>query len=152
MANTYSGIYLHIIFSVKNRESPLPSIHRVRIYQYINSIISNHGHKPIAIGGIANHVHILLGYNINQDIPALVRDIKSCSSKFINDERFVKFKFEWQRGYAVFSNSRKELDAVIGYIQHQPEHHLKMTMEDEVKRILQRYDIEFDPAYIMKDV
>lgn len=152
MANTYSSIYVHVVFAVKNRESMLLATFRERVYQYISKMLRAGGHLPVAIGGTENHIHILIRYNVSQPLPDLLRDIKAGSSRFINDNRFINFRFEWQRGYGAFSHSRKEVDAVAGYIRHQPEHYNSLTYAQEMIKLLDRYDIEYDERYVLYDV
>lgn len=123
MANTYTQVYLHIIFAVKNRASLLPATSLTRIHSYIGGILKQHGHIPLAIGGIDNHIHIMVAYNIRQPIPDMIRDIKSASSRFINESRIIPFHFEWQSGYGCFSYSRSQINSVCEYIKHQHEHH-----------------------------
>ncbi len=149
MANTYFKIYLHIVFATKNRESAIPPIHEKRIHSYMAGIIKKCGHHPIKIGGTDNHVHILISYNANHLLPDLVRDLKSSTSKFINDEKMVKCKFAWQTGYACISYSQSHIEAAKRYIASQHEHHHNMTLEDEVKKMLERYRIEYNPEYII---
>lgn len=84
MANTFSQVYLHIVFAVKNSNSRIPAIYLPRLHAYIGGVLRQHGHLPCAIGGIDSHVHMLVGYNINQSIPDMVRDVKSSSSRFIS--------------------------------------------------------------------
>jgi putative transposase len=93
MANTFTQIYLHIVFAVQNRISLIKPEWKDQLYKYITGIIQNNGHKLIAINGTANHIHIASGYKPHQLIPDLLKDIKGYSSKWINDLRFVKGKF-----------------------------------------------------------
>lgn len=150
MANTYSKVYLHIIFAVKNHESLLPAIYLPRIHAYMGGIISKFGHYPCAIGGIDNHVHLMIGYNINQAVPDLVRNLKSSTSRFINDNHFTPFRFEWQTGYGCFSYSHTHVEAVCKYIRNQNEHHKSISLEEEIKNILNRLDVEYDDRYIIR--
>ncbi|MDE6536084.1 MAG: IS200/IS605 family transposase [Muribaculaceae bacterium] len=151
MANTYTKIYLHIIFAVKNRNALLPAIYLPKIHAYIGGIIRKLGHVPVSIGGTENHVHCLILYNPNQPIPDMVRDLKSASSAHINQERYIPFRFEWQRGYGCFSISHSHVDSVTNYIRNQFEHHKNISLEDEIQKILTKYNVEYDPKYIIKE-
>ena len=151
MANTYSQVYLHIIFAVKNRNSLVPAIYLPRLHAYIGRVLRSHGHFPYAIGGIDSHVHMLVGYNINQSVPDMVRDVKSLSSRFISESHFIPFRFEWQTGYGCFSYSRSQVDAVCRYIANQNEHHKSVSLEDEIWQMLDKFDIEYDEKYILRD-
>ncbi len=152
MANTFSSIYLHLVFAVKFRDGKIIPVYRERIYQYIKQILRHRGHIPVAIGGTDNHLHVLFSYNINESIPDLVREVKTETTKFINRELLLPSRFEWQRGYGVFSHSARELDQITNYIQHQPEHHLNMSFTDELKTMLRRFGIPFEDQYLPADV
>lgn len=150
MANTYTKIYLHVVFAVKHRNALLPADHLQEVHAYLGGIFRRLGHIPIAIGGIEDHVHCLILYNKNQLIKDTMREVKASSSTHINHERYYPYKFEWQRGYSVFSISEPHVPAVIDYIEHQFEHHRNTTLEDEAKRLLEIHQIEYDIKYILK--
>ena len=151
MANTYTQIYLHLVFAVKNSNSLLPVYHQPRIFRYIGGIVSRLGHKPIEIGGIESHVHILLGLNVKQSVADMVRDIKSSTSRFINESHIIPYHFEWQSGYGCFSYSQSQVESVRTYIQNQHLHHKSTTLEAEIRDILTKYGIEFDERFILKE-
>ena len=98
MANTYTQCYFHIVFSVKNRDALIRREWKDELGKYITGIVQNHRHKMLAIGIMPDHVHILIGYNVNQLIPDLVEEIKTSSNTFIKGKRLSKFKFEWHKG------------------------------------------------------
>ena len=150
MANTFSQIYLHLIFAVKGREAMLFPGVRQRVHSYMGGIIRDCGHIPIAIGGTDNHVHILIGYNINQPVPDLVKEVKVSTTNFINNNRLIAFKFAWQRGYACFSYSNSHVETVRQYVENQVEHHKGMTLEEEMIRDLERRGIVFDEKFIFE--
>lgn len=152
MANTYTKIYLHIVFAVQNRTSLILPDWKDELYKYITGIVKNNGHKLIAINGISNHIHLAVGYKPHQLIPELLQDIKGDSSKWINDKKFVRGKFNWQAGYGAFSFSHSHLDAVCQYVQNQERHHKKKTFRDEYLRLLKKYNVEYDEKYILVDV
>ena len=152
MANTYTQIYLHIVFAVQNRISLIQPEWKDEIYKYITGIIKNDGHKLIAINGVANHLHIAIGYKPHQLIPELLQDIKANSSKWINEKRFVRGKFNWQAGYGAFSFSHSQMDAVVKYINNQEQHHKKKTFREEYVEMLKKYDVPYDEKYILMDV
>jgi|UniRef100_A0A7V3E5G9 REP element-mobilizing transposase RayT len=152
MANTYTQIYLHIVFAVQNRISLIHPQWKNDLYKYITGIIQNNGHKLIAINGVSNHLHIAVGYKPNQLIPDLLQDIKANSSKWINEKRFIKGKFNWQSGYGAFSFSHSQIDAVIKYINNQEQHHKKITFREEYMEMLEKYNVQFDEKYILNDV
>ena len=152
MANTFTQIYLHIVFAVQNRISLINTEWKDELYKYITGIIQNNKHKLIAINGTANHIHIAIGYKSHQLIPDLLQDIKANSSKWINEKRFIKGKFNWQAGYGAFSFSHSQIDAVVKYINNQEQHHKKKTFKEEYIEMLKKYDVPFDEKYILLDI
>ena len=131
MANTYTQIYLHFVFAVKNRASLIHPSWKDELYKYITGIVQNNNHKLIAISGIPDHVHILIGYNLHQLIPDLLQDIKGNSSKWININKFTKSHFNWQAGYGALSYSHSQIDQVAKYIINQEKYHKKRTFQKE---------------------
>lgn len=150
MANTYSQIYIQIVFAVAGRLNLIEKKWKDELYKYITGIVKKNNQKLIAIGGVENHIHILLGIKPNIALSDLVRDIKANSSRFINEKRFVKGKFAWQEGFGAFSYSHSQLDDVIRYIQNQEDHHKNINFKDEYLKFLKRYAIEFDDKYLFK--
>ena len=116
MANTYSQSYFHLIFSPKNRQALIHKTWKNELEKYITGIIQNNKHKLLAIGSMPDHIHIFIGYNLNQYIPDLVEEIKTSSNRWIKDKKFSKYKFEWQKGYGAFTHSHSQLDSIIKYI------------------------------------
>ncbi|WP_428230811.1 IS200/IS605 family transposase [Flavobacterium sp.] len=152
MANTYSQLYIHIVFAVKGRQNLISSVWKDEIYKFITGIITNKGQKLIAINGMPDHVHILIGFKPDQSISDLVRDIKANSSKFINDKKWINGKFEWQTGFGAFSYSHSQLTNVINYIHNQEEHHKTKTFKEEYVEFLKLFHIEFKNEYLFDDV
>ncbi len=148
MSNTYAKIYLHIVFAVKGRESFLTPLMQQRLHLYFSSLLQTMGHYPVAIGGIDNHVHLLIDYKPSQPIPDMVRELKTASTKLINDNHMIPFRFAWQRGYACFSYSPSQLDAVKRYVNNQAEHHRKLAFVDEVKMMYEKFGVQYDERYI----
>ncbi|MHB8338243.1 MAG: IS200/IS605 family transposase [Ignavibacteriaceae bacterium] len=152
MANTFTQIYLHLVFAVQNRVSLIQHAWKDELYKYITGITQNNGHKLIAINGMPNHLHIAVGYKPHQLIPDLLQDIKGDSSKWINKKKFVRGRFNWQEGYGAFSFSHSQIDRVVNYINNQEHHHGKKTFREEYIQLLKKYDIPFDEKYILIDV
>jgi len=148
MANTYSQIYIQIVFAVKGRTNLIPSRHRDELHKYITGIVTNKNQKLLAIFAMPDHVHILIGLKPNMSISNLVRDIKASSSKFISEKNWVKGKFSWQEGFGAFSYSKSQIDQVVKYILNQEEHHKKRTFKEEYLDILQKYDVAYDEQYL----
>lgn len=148
MANTYTQFYVHLVFAVKNRQSLIQKLWKNELEMYITGIVQNHKHKLLAIGSMPDHIHIFIGYNVNELIPDLVEAIKKSSNLWINENKLSKFKFEWQRGYGAFTHSRGQLDTVVKYIHNQETHHKKKTFKEEYIEILLKNNIEFNPEYL----
>jgi len=148
MANTYSQLYIHIVFAVKGRQNLISANRKEEIYKYITGIVTNKGQKLIAINGMPDHIHILIGLKPDKSISDLVRDIKSNSSKFINDKKWINGKFEWQTGFGAFSYNHSQLTNVINYIQRQEEHHKIKTFKEEYIDFLKLFNVEFKDEYL----
>ncbi|HPM03299.1 MAG TPA: IS200/IS605 family transposase [Candidatus Cloacimonadota bacterium] len=152
MANTYTQIHIHAVFSVQNRISLISEKWRERLYQYITGIVQNNGHKMLAINGMPDHLHILFGMRPAQSLSDLMQDIKGDSSKWINSNRFVAGKFSWQEGYGAFSYSKKDLDQIIPYIMNQEEHHRSRSFITEYTSLLDEFEVDFEERYIFKAI
>ena len=152
MANTYTQIHVQFVFAVKYRNGLIIPSLKEELYQYISGIIKHHNHKLLAINGMPDHVHIFIGMRPTQSISDLMQDIKGSSSKWINEKKFLKVKFEWQEGYGAFSYSKSHVDNVINYIKNQEEHHKKESFRDEYLNILNRFEVDYDEKYIFKDL
>ena len=150
MANTYTQCYFHLVFSVKNRDALIRREWKDELGKYVTGIVQNHRHKMLAIGTMPDHVHILIGYNVNQLIPDLVEEIKTSSNKFIKEKRFSKFKFEWQKGYCAFTHSHSQIDILVKYILSQQEPHKKRTFREEYLEILEKNEVQFKDEYVFE--
>jgi putative transposase len=148
MANTYTQIYLQLVFSPLGRENLIPTKHKEELNKYTTGIIQNRKHKLLAINYMPDHVHILIGYQPSQPLTDLLRDIKSNSSLFINKNKWLPGKFQWQGGYGAFSYSKSQIDDVINYIRNQEEHHKRSTFKEEYLNILKKYAVEYDEKYL----
>lgn len=148
MANTYTQLYVQIVFSVKHREACISPIHREELHRYITTIITNEGYKLLAIFCMPDHIHILIGLNPETSISELVRKVKTESSKFINRKNWRKGKFNWQTGYGAFSYSRSHLPEVISYIQNQEQHHQKKNFQQEYRQFLERFEVDYEEQYL----
>ena len=131
MANTYTQIYIHIIFAVQGRQNLLRREYNDELQKYMTGIISGQGQKLIAINNMPDHFHILVGQRPNVALSDLVRNIKVGSSGFINGRPWVAGKFSWAEGFGAFSYSHSQLDTVIRYIQNQQEHHRSKSFNKE---------------------
>lgn len=148
MGDTYSQAYFHIVFAVENRKALIQKNWKVKLEKYITGIIQNHGHKMIAIGSMPDHIHILVGYNLNQRIPDLVELVKTSSNRWIKEEKLTNYKFNWQKGYGAFSYSRSQINSVAKYILNQEEHHKKRSFKEEYLEILEKFEIDYKEKYL----
>ena len=151
MANTYTQIHVQFVFAVKFRNGLIHTSFKEELYQYISGIIKANNHKLLAINGMPDHLHIFIGMRPTQSISDLLQDIKGSSSKWINENNFLKVKFEWQEGYGAFSYSKSHVNNVINYIQNQENHHKKETFKEEYLKFLKVFEIEYDERYIFNE-
>lgn len=152
MANTYSQIYIQVIFAVKGRQSLIKKTWKEELCKYITGIVKNNRQKLIAIDWVENHVHLFIGLKPDISLSDLIRDVKANSSKFINERKFVKGRFSWQEGFGAFSYSQTHIDKVYKYIMNQEEHHKKKTFREEYEDLLKKFQIEYDEKYIFDDI
>ncbi len=150
MANTYSQIYIQIVFAVKGRQNLISKEKREELHKFITGIVTNREQKLLAIFAMPDHVHILVGMKPSISISDLVRDIKAGSSKFINDSKWINGKFNWQEGFGAFSYSKSNLDNVVKYILNQEEHHKNKTFKNEYLDFLEKFEIEYDEKYVFE--
>ena len=148
MANTYSELYLHIVFSTKNRIDLIRPEIENRVWKYLGGIARNHKMTAIQVGGIENHVHALVGFPTTISPSQAAQYLKGGSSAWIHQEFSDLKKFAWQDGYGIFSVSKRDIPAVVKYIHDQREHHKTETFEEEYIRLLQLHDIEYDERYL----
>ena len=148
MANTYTQLYIHLIFAVKNRVAAVPESVREPLQQYLCGIARDGNHKPLAIYCMPDHLHFLVGLHPDHSIAELVRLLKANSSKWLNENRLLPQRFEWQRGYGAFSYARSQLDSVVNYILTQPAHHHKTSFREEYVAFLDRFGVEYDARYL----
>ena len=150
VANTYTNLYIQIIFAVKGRENLIIEKYREEVEKYICGIISNKDSKPLAIYCNPDHVHVLIGIHPAISISNMAKEIKSNSSKWINQKGWLRGKFSWQNGFGAFSYSKSHLDSVAKYILRQPEHHKRTTFKEEYLDILRKRDVAYDEQYLFE--
>ena len=148
--STYSQIYIQTIFAVKGRESLILPEWEERLFKYITGIVQHKEQKMLAINGIHNHIHFLIGMKPSCCLSDLVREIKKSSNEFVNSNKFSKFKFSWQEGFGAFSYSHSQLDDVIAYIMKQKDHHKMKTFKEEYTDFLERFKVEYDERYLFE--
>lgn len=146
--STYSQIYIQLVFAVKNRQALISIEWEAELYKYITGIIKNNGQKLIAINGVADHIHILIGMKPTCCLSDLVREVKKSSNAFIKEKEFTPFKFDWQAGYGAFSYSHSSLDNVVKYVNNQKEHHKKLSFKEEYKTFLLKFNVAHEDKYL----
>ncbi len=147
---TYSQIYIQVVFAVKYRESLIQPVWEDELYKYITGIVRNKGQKMLAINGMPDHIHILIGMKPACCLSDLVREVKKSSNAFIKERGFTSHRFQWQGGFGAFSYSHSSLDNVIRYIMRQKEHHKKQVFKDEYKTFLKNFAVEHKDEYLFE--
>ncbi|MBK9639330.1 MAG: IS200/IS605 family transposase [Bacteroidetes bacterium] len=148
MPNTYSQILIHIVFAVKGRDSLIHQSWEEKLYKYITGIVQKQDQKMLAINGMPDHIHILIGMKPTCRMSDLVREIKRSSNEFIKVNNLSKKNFNWQSGYGAFSCSQSSLGNVVKYILNQKEHHKRKSFRDEFMLLLNKYEIEHQHRYL----
>jgi len=149
--STFTKFAYHVIFSTKHRKPLIRSEFQKRLYEYIGGIVRATDGHLIEIGGIEDHIHLLVGLSAKNPVSDNIRDIKANSSKWCNSLPGLTSRFEWQKGYGAFTVSYSQLELVRRYIQNQHEHHRTKTFKDEYIAFLEAHDIEFNHQYLFED-
>jgi putative transposase len=152
MANTYHQVYIQAVFAVKYRAAVLDKEWRANVFGVIGNLINETGCKTIIVNGVEDHVHCFFGLKPTVSISELMKVVKAKSSKYINDNRFLLNRFEWQEGYGVFSYSHKQLDVVYKYIKNQETHHSKTTFKEEFLAVLEKFEIPYEEKYLFEQL
>ena len=150
MANTYTQLYVQIIFSPLGRQNLIRNKIKNDIYKYIVGIIKRKNQKPMIINGMPDHVHILISFSPDIAISDLVRAIKSNSSNFINENKLIPGKFSWQKGFGAFTYSKSQVPRVARYIENQEEHHRMKTFKEEYLELLEKFEVDYKKHYLFE--
>lgn len=150
MAGTFTQIYFQLVFAVKGRQNLIPHNHKVELNKYISGIITGKGCKSIIVNGMPDHIHAFIGLKPSMAISDLARDVKNNSSGFINDNKWIKGKFNWQTGFGAFSYSKSHIEKVYSYILNQEKHHRKRSFKEEYIELLRKFEIEYDEKYLFE--
>lgn len=148
MASTYTDLLYHIVFSTRIRKPSIDDALRPRLFAYLGGVVKRIGGHPLAIGGVADHVHLLIALPADTSIATAVRLVKANSSKWIHESQQAHASFAWQRGYGAFSVSRSQVETVRRYVERQPEHHRKRSFQAEYLVLLRKHEIAFDERYL----
>ncbi len=150
MPNTYSRIYIQIVFAVKGRQNFIKEAFREELQKYMTGIITNKKQKVYAIFCMPDHTHIFVSIKPDIAISDLVRDVKANSSSFIKERGFGSSTFGWQEGFGAFSYSKSQAQQVVDYVLNQQAHHMKKTFKEEYFDFLKKYEIEYDDKYLFE--
>jgi len=150
MPNTFSQIYVQIVFAVYSRQSLINANWEESLYKYITGIVQKKEQKMLSINGMPDHIHFLIGMKPTCCLSDIIREIKKSSNNYIKENSFTKLKFSWQEGFGAFSYGHSQLDNVIKYINKQKEHHKKKTFKEEYIDLLQKFNVSFDDRYLFK--
>ena len=150
MPGTYTQILLHIVFATKAREPWITPDIAERLHPYLGGIIRSSGGVPIAIGGVADHVHLYLRWRPDAALSDLMRTVKSRSSRWVHESFAHRGDFAWQEGYAAFSVSPSQDETVRTYIANQEEHHRERDFKSELLALLKAHGVEFEERYAIE--
>lgn len=148
MANSYISCYIHYVFSTKNRQNIITREIEERLWPYIGGIARENKMKALAIGGVENHLHLLISLPSTITIAKAIQQLKGSSSEWINETFRLQEKFYWQEGYGAFSVSASQLEKVKTYIKRQKEHHKKKTFKEEYLGFLKKYHVDYNEKYL----
>lgn len=151
MADSFTQIYLHIVFAVKFRDSLITDTLSEKLYPYLSGYFQKKEQKSYIINGMPDHIHILLSYKPVILLPDLIREAKKATSNYINQENILRSHFRWQEGFGAFSVSQSAVDSVYNYIKDQQLHHQKRGFLTEYHKFLKAYKIEYNPKYTFKE-
>jgi len=147
MSSTHLSLHVHVVFSTKKRQPVIDFEWRDRLHAYIGGAARQEGAIAKCVGGVEDHVHILLELKATHSVANVVRGIKSASSAWVHADLGVR-EFGWQDGYGAFTVSPRGRLAVISDIKKQEQHHKQATFPDEYVRLLEEAEIEYDPQYL----
>jgi len=150
MANTYTQLYIQVIFTVQERANLIKPKYRVELEKYISGILKNKKSKLLAIYANPDHIHIFFSINPDISISNIVKEIKANSSKWINQKNWFSSKFRWQEGYGAFSYSKSQIHRVVNYILNQPEHHKIKTFKEEYIEFLEKFGVDYNEKYLFQ--
>jgi putative transposase len=150
MSDTYSKINIQIVFAVKNRQALIKPEWEIKLHKYITGIIQGKDQILIAINGMPDHIHILIGMRPTCCLSDLVREIKKASTAYIKEEKLTEFPFRWQEGFGAFSYSAWDVNKIVNYIGRQKEHHAKTNFEKEYNELLREFEVEFKKEHLFE--
>jgi len=151
MANSYHQIYLHAVLVVKYRKASIEKRFSEKFFGVIGNLINRGNCRTVLVNGVEDHIHALFALHPTIAPSDLMRDVKTNSSKWLNDNGFLAHRFEWQPGYGMFSFSKRNLDNVYRYVANQEEHHRKKAFREEYLGMLRKSEIPYEEKYIFHE-
>jgi putative transposase len=148
LSHTYVNALFHCVFSSKGRRALITSSLQERLWPFMGGIAREQGLKALAIGGVEDHVHLLLSLPATIAVAKAIQLIKGASSKWVHDTFPEHRSFAWQEGYGAFSIGVSQTDATVTYIRSQPEHHRQTTFQEEFRMFLKKHGIQYDERYV----
>ncbi len=148
MAQSLAKIYVHLIFSTKNRERTIPDHLRPTLHSYMGGILKEKGCVPVEINSEPDHAHVLFILSRTAALSDVIGHLKKGATNWLHEQSSDLCGFYWQNGYGAFSVSQSAIEDVREYIRNQREHHKKVTFQDELRAFLKRYEVEFDELYV----
>jgi len=148
MGSTLTNLLYHVVFSTKSREPMIIPDIQDELHRYMGGILKGEGGVPLEIGGMSDHIHMLIKLRPVHALSEIMRKVKGSSSKWINDKKQLPGKFAWQDGYGAFSVSESQLSSVIRYVKEQEKHHRKLSFKDEFIQLLKRHRVEYDERHL----
>ena len=148
MADTYTQLYIQVVFAVQRRERLIDPIWEDDLYKYITGIVQQKNQSLLAINGVPDHIHLLIRIKPNCNLSDLVREIKKASTNYINDRKLSPIRFSWQNGFGAFSYNNRDVDLIIGYIKKQKQHHQEKNFRKEYLELLDEFEIDYKEEYL----
>lgn len=148
MSHSYSRLLFHIVFSTRGRERVIVPEIRSRLHAYLGGIVHGMDGSPLTIGGVEDHVHLLVSLHAKTSIAEALRVLKCNSSGWVHGEWPARASFGWQKGYGAFTVSESAVESVTRYLGGQEQHHRRMTFQEEFLELLKRHGIQYDERYL----
>ena len=147
MPSTHTCLHYHLVFGTKDHDTAIAPSWRAKLHAYLGGVVRALEGTPLVVGGVSDHVHLLVGLKPTHNVADVMRELKAVSSRWVHDE-IKALGFGWQEGYGAFSVSKSSVDDVIHYIQNQRDHHRTKSFQEEYLAFNERHDISFDPKYL----
>ncbi|TAE25399.1 MAG: IS200/IS605 family transposase [Cytophagales bacterium] len=150
MANTYTQLYVQLVFAVKGRQHLIPKSRKEELHQYITGIVQKRGQKLLAVHCMPDHAHVFVGFGPTLTIADLVKDIKQATSVWIKEKGIAPATFSWQEGYGAFTYAQSQVKDVVHYVLNQEERHRVKTFQEEYLAFLERFEVPYDKRYVFE--